>query len=211
MRRFSKIYLALAVMLVAFGPSTIAAATPGDALLDKVVAWCKAKNSIEADYTISSDGESLAGNMIVSGNKFRVKSTMIDSWFDGTTQWTYNPSVNEVSVSEPTPDEIQQINPFAIIDAFRHAYNVALGGGDTPNSKFDLLILTPKTNNADIRRVEISVPKQAAYPSRIVIRMASGEVVVLNMKRFIRGTSFTPSTFVYDPALHPKAKTIDLR
>lgn len=186
------------------------AAGSGEKLLDQVVAWCSEKPTIAVDYKITSGGETLTGNMIVEGKRFRVKSAMIDSWFDGKTQWTYSPSTNETSISEPTDEEIQQINPFAIINAFRDAYNAQLAPG-AASDRFRRIILTPKDRHADITRVELSIPKEASYPSRIVVKLASGEVCVLNMSRFIRGASYPPSTFVYDPSAYPGAQTVDLR
>ncbi|MCM1110714.1 MAG: outer-membrane lipoprotein carrier protein LolA [Clostridium sp.] len=200
----------LATIILASITLPSAAAGSGDDLLDRVVAWCKAKGSIETDYTVTSGEETMAGTMIVNGTRFAVRSAMIDSWYDGKTQWTYNPNVNEVTLTEPEGEELQQINPFAIIDAFRHAYNVELAP-QQESSKFNTLVLTPKQGNQDIRRVDISVPKEALYPSRIVIRMSSGEVLTLNMRRFVRGVAYDDSTFRYDPSSHPKAKTVDLR
>lgn len=201
-----------AALMLAVWPILANAGNAGEELLDKIVEWCRAKNSIDADYTFTSGGESFAGNMIVNGNRFRVKSAIIDSWFDGTTQWTYNPTANEVSISEPTAEEIQQINPFAIIDAFRSSYDISLtDAGKSPGSRFDLIRLTPKDPNADIRRVDISVAKGACQPSRIVIKLANGETCVLTMKRFIRGNNYSDATFTYDTSLHPSAQIVDLR
>lgn len=204
-RCLGAIILAVVTLVAAPGAT---AQNNGSQIIDRIVSWSKAKGSVAVDYTIKSGGESMAGNMIVSGNKFRVKSALIDSWFDGTTQWTYNPATNEVSITEPTDEEIQQVNPFAIIDAFRNAYNIT---ATDAKGKFDKIVLTPKDPKAEIRRVDISVAKGTSYPSRIVIKLASGEVCVLNMSRFIRGTKYTPETFRYDKSLHPSATVVDLR
>lgn len=200
------------ISLIAIVWFQIAEATPnaGETLLDQVVGWCKQKNSIEADYTLTAGGESAAGTMVVTGKRFTIKSAIIDIWFDGKTQWTLNPSINETTVTEPTEEELQQVNPFVIIDAFRHAYDVSLMPEQEP-SKVQTILLTPKDNSADIRRVEIAVPKGYLYPLRIVLRMSNGETCTLALKRIIRGVEYTDSTFRYDPSTHPSTKVIDMR
>ncbi len=187
------------------------ASAAGEKRLDDIVEWLGAKKTLEVDYSASSKGESISGKMVLAGERFKIESAVMDTWFDGKTQWTYNPSTNEVSITEPTDEEILQVNPLAIINAFKSGYNVNIGQSERQDPRFDLLVLTPKNDDADIKRVEISVAKGVNNPSRIILRMADGSTLVLNLRKFVRGGTFRVSDFTFMPSLHPDAQVIDLR
>ena len=55
------------------------------------------------------------GTLLLKGNQFYLNSGGIQSWFDGKTQWSYLESSEEVNVSNPTPEELQTINPYALL------------------------------------------------------------------------------------------------
>lgn len=202
------------ISLIAVFLATIAVATaanPGEQLLDKVVSNLRAKQTLEVDYEMSTGGENFTGTMTVgTGNRIAVRSAVMDSWYDGTTQWTYNPRTNEVNITEPTAEEIQQLNPFAIVDAFRSAYNINMAPR-REQSKFDVVYLTPKDTDADISKVEMAVPKGSSHPARITLRLKSGDVLVITLRRIIRGVKATPDTFRYREGYHPGATITDLR
>lgn len=202
-------YIILAVVVLSASDAAWSA-TSGDELLNKIVGYLKAKNTLEIDYEMSTGGDTFAGTMTISGKRIAVKSGVMDSWYDGTTQWTYNPRTNEVSVTEPTDEEVQQLNPFAIVNAFRSAYNVAMAP-KREKSKFDVVYLTPKDPGADISKVEMAVPTGASYPARITMRMKSGDVLIITIRRIIRGVRPTADTFRYSNSLHPGATVVDLR
>lgn len=182
----------------------------GELLLDKVAEWCKEKGSIECDYTVKSGNEAFNGTLTVSDGRHHMHSAIMDSWFDGTTQWSFNPRTNEVNITTPTDEEIMQANPFAIFDAFRQAYSVG-EARSSATGNYRTVTMTAKEKASDIARVDLIVAKDTAYPARIVVRMRSGETITLIIKRIVRGVNYPASAFVYNPASHPDAVTIDFR
>ncbi len=179
-------------------------------LLDKVVEWLGEKKTIEIDYTLTSGDQTASGKLVSDGNRFRVMSEVMDTWYDGKTQWTYSPNTGEVTVTEPADEEIQQVNPFAIIEAFRRNYTVGLKPL-TSGSTHHVIVMTPNDPSGDISRVEISVPVGYFYPARIAMWTASGEALVINTVRLIRGNRYDASEFTYSPSVHPDAEIVDLR
>ena len=203
-------FIVLPVLAALTATFTAAAASPADELLDKVVEWTSAKKTIEVDYTIGAADSKAEGTIAIDGERFRVMSDIVDAWYDGTTQWAYSPETGEVNITEPTDEELQQINPFVIINAFRRNYTVALKPAEA-DEKHQVVLFTPKDLSADITRVELSVPKGYYYPARIVVWTASGETIVIYTKRFIRGKRFADADFQYASSIHPEAEIVDLR
>jgi len=203
----TKIFLSILALLMPFlGYS----ATEADNLLDNMVKWTSARKTVEVDYTLRSGDASAKGTIVIDGKRFRVKSEILDAWYDGTNQWSYSPQTKEVSVTTPSEEELQQINPFSIIAAFRRNYNASLKPTDA-NATHRVVELTPKDKGSDITKVEISVPVGYLYPARIVVRISSGETLVINTSRIIRGKKFSDNDFVYDRGIYPDAEIIDLR
>ena len=60
---------------------------------------------------------------MLKGNKFCLESGGIKTWFDGKTQWSYVEQNEEVNVSSPTPEEIQSVNPYALLTAYKKGFN----------------------------------------------------------------------------------------
>ena len=56
----------------------------------------------------------------LSGNKFYLKTKDMEVFFDGKTQWVVFPELNEVSISNPTAKELQEISPVAIIKNYKN-------------------------------------------------------------------------------------------
>lgn len=203
----TKIILSILALLMPFlGYS----ATEADNLLDNMVEWTSARKTVEVDYTIQSGDASAKGTIVIDGKRFRVRSEILDAWYDGTNQWSYSPQTKEVSITTPSEEELQQINPFSIIAAFRRNYNASYKQTDA-NTKHRVVELTPKDKGSDITKVEISVPVGYLYPARIVVRISSGETLVINTSRIIRGKKFSDNDFVYDRGIYPDAEIIDLR
>ena len=66
------------------------------------------------------------GHIQVQGNKFKIASNALTTWFDGRTQWTLMNGSDEVNVSNPTAAELQQVNPYTFINLYKSGYNLKL-------------------------------------------------------------------------------------
>ena len=115
-----------AILLLAGLCLPLAAAESATAILDKAAAQARSAKSLKATYTITADGHSQSGTLTIAGDRFIISSPQVSSWYDGKTQWTYSTQTGEVNITEPTPEELQQVNPFAIISSFRKLYIATL-------------------------------------------------------------------------------------
>lgn len=187
---------------------SINAATSATGLLDAAADRLARSKSIVATYRIKADGQTLKGNIVVSRDKFTIDAASIRSWFDGTTQWTYMADVNEVNVTEPTPEEIAQVNPFAIINNFRKAYKssiISSSGGNTT------IRLEPKSPSKEIKNITISIDDRTFFPSRIVITTSTGSTMTIDILSISEGQIMPDSYFRYDKKILPGVEVIDLR
>ena len=83
----------------------------------------KAEKSITDGGVIHASFEGdLQGEIILKGEKFHLNSNGIQSWYDGKTQWSYSEDTQEVNISTPTPEEIQSINPYSLMQTYKNGY-----------------------------------------------------------------------------------------
>lgn len=184
------------------------AAESATAVLDKAAAKIRSAKSLSASYTISADGHSQSGTLTIAGDRFTIDSSQISSWYDGRTQWTYSTNAGEVNITEPTPEELQQVNPFAIINSFKTNYRASMLKAPAGEKK---IRLTSTNTGSDIHSVELTLSASTLYPTRIVLTMGNRRSVSILINSVKAGAALPVSHFRYDPAKHPGIPVVDLR
>lgn len=81
---------------------------------------------LKISFTVRTS-EALRRHNPLEGDKFTFRGDGVTTWFDGHTQWSYLSSADEVNVSEPTPEELQSINPYALLSLYEQGYKLKLG------------------------------------------------------------------------------------
>ena len=118
--------LTLLLVLAAAGvPLALAAAGPRVTALGILGALRRsmlAKPAVEAQFTINGVDGPVQGSAIMAGTAFAFTTPQVDVRFDGRTQWVLLHSTGEVSITEPTADELATTNPFVVLSAYGTHY-----------------------------------------------------------------------------------------
>ena len=117
--------IALILLYIALAPITLLAQTASE-VLQQVIDTYNSSKGISADYTMTYDRNTDHGTIAMEGDKFRILSTDLMCWYDGTTQWAYSSMTEEVNITEPTQEELQMSNPYAALVAFESSSNVSM-------------------------------------------------------------------------------------
>lgn len=196
------------LMVIGMAGAVFAGETAGD-LLNRAAAKYRSSKSISASFSVSGSNGASSGTIVVSGDKFAISSQGLSTWFDGKTQWTYSPSAKEVNVTEPTADELQQVNPFAVINTFSKQYSASFDGA--PSGKLRRVKLTPKAPRADITQVIITIDTSTLYPTQIRLTDRQRHVTDIRVSNVKVGAALPLSSFRWDAAKHPGVEVVDLR
>lgn len=206
---FFKHILSFLIMLVACGSGTeLSAAETAGSILDKASAKIRSAKSINAAYTITADGHKQAGEIVVAGNCFSISSPQISSWYDGKTQWTYSTQTGEVNVTDPTTEELQQVNPFAIINSFRKFYKAILLKSPATEKT---IRLTATDSKNDIKSVVLTLDASTLYPTSIELTLSNRRTVTINVTSVKQGEQLPLSEFRFNPKKYPGVPVVDLR
>ena len=193
--------------------STTNAATNAKSAVDCIIKYITDSKSVTIRYTPTVDGTQQQPQIIcIMGDRFKLNSNEMAVWYDVTTQWTYITANNEVSITEPTPEELAEINPLLILGTLRQHYsasNVKTTGNDT-----QALELKPTVNvdgQLPISKILISYDKSDYSPQKLTVEFSSGNTLELQIKSITKGINYPHSTFVFNKKQLPKAEIIDLR
>lgn len=184
------------------------AAESADAILASAAKAVSGAKSITASFkAVTADG-TVNGSLVLAGQKFKLVSPDMQIWYDGQTQWAYCPSTGECNITTPTPEELQQVNPFVIINAFRRNYTARLVSS---TGGFKTLQLTSKSAKADIRKVILKLDDKTRYPREITLTDRRGANTRISITSVKAGKALANSVFVFDKRKYPGVDVIDLR
>lgn len=201
-----KYILSIFVMLTAL--SSAVAKNPA-VILDETAKKIASTPSVEVQYSFTVSDRSSTGTLTLQGDRFHLSSPEMKVWYDGRTQWTYSAASNEVNITEPTPDELAQINPLVIINTFKKLYNAKSLKSAAGYNKIEL---TPKNARSEqIKNVVLTVNASTHYPHSIVLTLDNGTKMSINVKSIKGGINHPATTFVFNKKQLPKAEIVDLR
>ncbi len=178
-------------------------------ILNKAVSRYQSVPSLTVDFNITTpDAGSVAGTLVTAGDRFRLELPGMQTWYDGRTQWSYLQSVNEVNITEPTVEELAQINPFAIVSAIKGTFTPTLVSS---NQKRQVVRFTPTASGAsDISSMTVTFDASTSWPQMIELVSSAGKVVI-TVTGVKTGGKLPASAFVYNKKTHPGAEIVDLR
>jgi len=185
--------------------------------LDRTATAFRQAGGIQADFTVQTYAKgvlqgSSVGTIRLKGEKFLLDADGVKTWFDGRTQWSYLTNSDEVNVSEPTPEELQSINPYALLSIYKQGYHMKLGKTDVYGGKPAYeVILTASDRKKDLQCVIIYVTKDTFQPLCISMTQKGGNSVAIRITSYKAGESYNDHLFTFDKKAYPTAEVIDLR
>ena len=186
-------------------------------VLDKTSAAFRKSGGVTAAFTIKIEakGQSnglLAGEIRLKGEKFVLKTTDAITWFDGETQWSYLTDSEEVNISNPTEEELQGINPYALLSIYEKGFSYVWGKNRTyKGTPVYEVILTSTDKTKEISRLILNVTRDTYQPLSIVAELNNGSRNEIVITSYRSGMKHNDSLFVFDKKKYPRAEIIDLR
>lgn len=205
-QRISLITILLASLLVSAFPAY--AEDSATSLLEKAAAKLTSAQSVTASFTASTGHGSVSGNITASAEKFAASGQGFRTWYDGKTQWTYTEKTQEVTIIEPTPEELVQSNPLYIIRTLCSGYNATMLKS-APGTR--VLRMTPKAGGAEFRQVTLTLQASTLLPKSIDVVYSDGSKMNIAVTSIKTGGAVAASAFQFDTKACPGAQINDMR
>lgn len=128
--------------------------------------------SSECVLSISSEESqpfSYPGSVVLEGDKFLLSMLDIEAAYDGSTLYVYSEDTEELTLSNPTAEELMQTNPLRFAKALAEVSRVE---EKTLANGTKVVTLYPNDLSAGIVRVTLTVDKEGKMPVSIEIKEA---------------------------------------
>lgn len=174
-------------------------------ILDRTASALQQAGGIRATFEGSNNG-----TLLMKGEKFFLDCAGISSWFDGKTQWSYVSDNEEVTISIPTPVELQGINPYALIQSYKNGYNYQYKGKHTQNGIIGHEVKLIPEHEQSLKSITLFVTEKY-LPIYIKVEQDNGmadEIIITSCQT---NQKLNDNVFVFDKKKYPNAEIIDMR
>ncbi len=140
------------------------------------------------------------GEIIMQGSNFRLEMMDIEAAYDGKTMYMYSGETDELTLSNPTEQELLEANPFLYAKALVPVCNVT--ERTTQDGLQTIVTLTPKDQSVGINRFVLKVRNNDLMPLSVEIKEGK-KTSTLKMK----DPKFVPTNPEYIYILKPSKNT----
>jgi outer membrane lipoprotein-sorting protein len=187
------------------------------AILDEMSAKFKTYTSYKATFTYSLKNananlnESASGDILVKGNKYRLKLPKQEVINNGTTVWTYMADANEVNIStyDPTDDDV---TPSKIYTMYKTGYKYSYIGDRTEAGKvYQMIELVPEDRKNRFFKIKIEIGKTDKMIKSWTLYEKNGNIYTYKVNTFTPNAPADDTQFTFDKTKYKGVEIIDLR
>ena len=182
-------------------------------ILDRAADAFRREGGVKITFSVRAPEGNTNGSIRLKGDKFLLETEGVTTWFDGRTQWSYLASSDEVNVSEPTPEELQSINPYSWLSLYKQDYKlkVAKTGNASDDTAYKVVMNATKRSQ-DMQCIILYIEKGSFRPLKLsMVRRGSKDAAVVFINSYQTGKNYDDSLFVFDRKAYPTAELVDLR
>ena len=201
-------YLMFLAVLLCFAAPKAEAKMTATEVLDKVVQKLQNSPSLTMSVAIQSSNGNTNASLVMSREKFKYRVPGMDVYYDGTTQWTVDLETEEVSLTNPTADEVAESNPLAFVQNYQKNYTVSLISSDASTYT---VRMTANSKRLYVRSADIVINASTWLPASVSATMSTGQAMTIRILSASQGTTLPVPTFRFDSKTYPGFEIIDLR
>jgi len=192
-------------------------------IIDDMTARFKTFPSVSLDFSLTvanlqdnSETEE-AGKIWVKGEKYKLEIPEFVIYFDGSRIYQFMPTVNEVNIVKPDPDDdnedFQLLNPQTYLNLSSNNFRSNLLGESTYNGRavYEIDLYPVHLNNTRFTRIRVMVEKSTLQLVYMRAFMKNGVHYILTFKPYtIIQPALRDAFFVFNKSEHPNVEVIDL-
>ena len=174
------------------------------------------KNALQANFTLAlqedmiDDPDIYRGTIRMKGNKFHLSMGDSEVYYDGTTQSVYNDEANELTITNPTADDLAGTNPLLILKQFKRTSNIEFYDKQQAKDSY-IIVFYPKEQYSEIRKLIVTLRKDNTLPTKLVLEASRGNVTTLVLTNLKHNQTMDDKTFTITTTQYPNAIINDLR
>ena len=172
----------------------------------------KATFSQTMESNASKAKETVEGNILVSGPKYRLAVSGQEIISDGKLMWTYLKDVNEVTITESDP-QAEAMSPSKIFDMYKKGYKYAYTGPEKGQDgvMYDVIEMAPEDRNNPIFKVRLYINQKDKSLKSWKMFRNNGSRYTYSIKNFQPNPTLAADTFSFNKAKYKGVSVVDLR
>jgi len=188
-------------------------------ILDKASAKIKSFKAIQANFTLEVQDEQgnsqgiKKGTILMKGNKYKVNLTGQEIYNNGKTNWTYDKSANEVTITKPDPSSNSLASPQTLLTNFYDKdFLYKMNGEQKMGGKtVQEIEMTPTDKTRNFHKVYLYIDKKSHMVTSGKLLDKNGNRYIYTLNNLNGKASISDASFVFDKSKYPGVEEIDLR
>ncbi|MCJ8166537.1 outer membrane lipoprotein carrier protein LolA [Pontibacter sp. E15-1] len=186
-------------------------------ILDAMSQRYRTMKAFKADFAQTLENpsakvkETMAGNILVSGEKYRLGVSGQEIVSDGKLMWTFLKDANEVTITE-SDDEAEAMAPSKIFDMYKKGYKYSFAGTETVDGgKFDVIELAPEDRKNPIYKVRLYISQKDKTLKSWEMFRNNGNRYTYTIKNFQANPTLASDAFTFNKSKYKGVTVVDLR
>ncbi|QCR20941.1 outer membrane lipoprotein carrier protein LolA [Pontibacter sp. SGAir0037] len=186
-------------------------------ILNQMSQKYKSMNAFKATFTQTLENpsakvkETMQGDILVSGPKYRLAVSGQEIINDGKLMWTYLKDVNEVTITE-NDAEAESMSPSKIFDMYKKGYKYALAGTEKQGAEtVDVIELAPEDRSNPIFKVRLYISQKDKTLKSWQMFRNNGNRYTYSINNFVANPTLASDTFSFNKAKYKGVSVVDLR
>lgn len=206
-----KTYLLILLAFVAF-PAPLSMALTASQIINKTASTVESFPSLHLSLVSTSGKTSVSAKLVMSGPRFVFTTSDMEVYYDGQTQWTFDPSAGEVTLTTPTAEELAEINPLAFLRNYArnsdrdYTTSIVSTAGNKTQIK-----MVAKTRKQFVKSTLITIDTSTWLPTEVKAELTNGQTVSVRVVSSIKGKALQAPHFRFPQSKYPTVEVIDLR
>jgi len=187
------------------------------AILDQASAKIKSYKSIKAVFTLQlQDAQGVSqgtkkGTVFMKGNKYLVQITGQEVYSDGKTNWTYDKSANEVTITKVDPSSGSISVQKLLTNFYDKDFMYKVNGEQKMGTKTVMEIeMTPIDKTQNFYKIYLYVDKKSHLVSSGKFLDKSNNRYIYTINSFNGDVNLTDASFIFDKSKHPGVEEVNL-
>lgn len=214
MKRFLISIFSISIFLFSLNAQTDKRAK---AILDKASVRFK-KEPAKVNFTMTIDDtksekkQIIKGDVIFKGDKFKLMVPKVTTYFDGKNQYVFMPKNSEVSISIPSKEDLENVNPAMILSSYTKNSSVQFSLDNAKDLPYHIIDVFPdfKLKKSYYKSI-IKINKKTLELISVKVLTQSGVHTLFQVNSIDTKLKYDDSFFVFDFKANPKVILNDLR
>ena len=153
------------------------------------------------------------GSVIIKGQKYKLKTDEGDVYFNGTKMWTHNLANQEVYVSTPDPQNMDQLLtvPFTMLTSYKKYFKYKLKDEIKINNKiFNEVELYPVNLESSYSILKVQIEKSSGRLYSFTLQQKNGIIFRIFITEIITNLKISDEVFSWNKEQNPEVLVIEL-